>query len=143
MLKESVVQEIMRLLAEGRLSQRKIARVVGVSRGTVCAIARGKRLDRKARRNEKEAEERPLGPPERCPGCGGLVHLPCRACRLRKRLAQSPPPRLPDRANGSLIHLELREEHRRRYEQLRMRRLMRKRRTKPEPSSGETTDAKS
>lgn len=25
--------------------------------------------------------------PKRCPECGGLVAMPCRACRLRKQLA--------------------------------------------------------
>ena len=45
MLAPSVVEEIRRLLAEDTLSYRKIARLTGVSRGTIGAIASGKRPD--------------------------------------------------------------------------------------------------
>ena len=43
MLPLATVQEIRRLLDEGQLSQRKIAAQLGVSRGTVGAIASGRR----------------------------------------------------------------------------------------------------
>jgi len=43
MLALAVVEEIERLLQEGTLSQRKIARRLNVSRGTVAAIASGQR----------------------------------------------------------------------------------------------------
>ncbi len=43
MITATVVDEIRRMLREGRLSQRKIAVRIGVSRGTVNAIALGKR----------------------------------------------------------------------------------------------------
>jgi transcriptional regulator with XRE-family HTH domain len=42
MIATTVVDEIRRLLRQGRLSQRKIASRIGVSRGTVNAIALGK-----------------------------------------------------------------------------------------------------
>ena len=92
MIAPSEVEEIKRLLAEKRLSQRKIAVRLGVSRGTVHAIARGKRRDRPPR--EPERPRRPAGPPERCPGCGGQVYMPCLLCRARavkERRAQQPP----------------------------------------------------
>ena len=31
-----------------------------------------------------------MGPPRRCPNCGGLVYVPCRLCRVRKTLAEKP-----------------------------------------------------
>jgi transcriptional regulator with XRE-family HTH domain len=84
MLATAKVREVERLLAEGRLSQRKIARFLGVSRATVGAIASGKRPDYEARERARAAECEPLGPIERCPTCGGMVHTPCRLCRVRK-----------------------------------------------------------
>jgi hypothetical protein len=83
MLARTVVAEIQRLLEEGRMSQRAVAHRVGVSRGTVHAIAHGRRRDRRSGR-ESVSELTPLdGPVERCPGCGGKVQMPCLLCRLR------------------------------------------------------------
>ncbi len=84
MLALSVVEEIVRLLKEGQHSQRKIARRLGVSRGTVSALANGQRA-LFGRAPEAEAAERgPQLPPERCPQCGFFVHLPCLVCRTRE-----------------------------------------------------------
>jgi len=84
MISLGVVDQIKRLLEEGDLSQRKIARQVGVSRGTVNAIARGKRPDYEARGRDREDDVvAPGGPPARCPTCGGMVEMPCLACRVR------------------------------------------------------------
>lgn len=84
MLPAAVVDEVRRLLVEGRLSQRQIARRTGVSRGTVAAIASGRR--------QRPAEEPggppggyPRGKPVRCPGCGARVQMPCLACWLYER----------------------------------------------------------
>jgi hypothetical protein len=119
MIRASVVQEIRRLLAEGKLSHRKIAKVVGVSRGSVSLIARGKRRDFPPR--AELAPVVPAGPPERCPSCGSLVYMPCRLCHLRAILARlqwaityrsAGPP-------GPLA-LELKEEHQARYEEVRL-----------------------
>ncbi len=84
MLDPSVVEEVRRLLAEGKLSQRKIAKHIGISRATVGAIASGKRPDYKPRPPSDDDLFRPTGPPRRCPGCGGMVHLPCRLCHVRE-----------------------------------------------------------
>ncbi len=86
MLAESLVDQVFRLLSEGQMSQRKIALLTGVSRGIVGAIARGRRrLD--LRPKCADDDDRPLGPPTRCRGCGGMVYMPCRLCRIRAILA--------------------------------------------------------
>jgi hypothetical protein len=82
MISSRIVDEIQRFLLSGTLSQRKIARRLGVSRGTVNAVALGKRPEA-SRRHREEALPPPLGPVVRCPGCGGLVHSPCLLCRVR------------------------------------------------------------
>src|SRR5262245_31831524 len=76
------VLETERLLAEGKLSYRKIARQVGISRATVGAIASGRRKGWYDRPTTDPLA--PTGPPERCVGCGSRVYLPCRACHVRK-----------------------------------------------------------
>ena len=120
MIAPSVVQEVKRLLAEGKYSQRKIARITGVSRGTVGAIASGKRRDYKARARDPELElEEPAGPPQRCPGCGGLVHMPCRLCHVRKLVAEARIARPPTRRDPPM-RLELSDDHRARYERIRL-----------------------
>jgi transcriptional regulator with XRE-family HTH domain len=84
MISPAMVLEVRRLLAEGKLSQRKIARQTGISRATISLIAQGRRPDYTPKpRAWDEDWEPPLGPPRRCPQCGGLVYLPCRLCRVR------------------------------------------------------------
>ena len=84
MLSLAVVQEIRRLLDLGELSQRQIAVKLGVSRGTVGAIASGRRgmhgREPQTDRPELCCYERP---PARCCGCGAMVYLPCILCRTR------------------------------------------------------------
>jgi DNA-binding XRE family transcriptional regulator len=122
MIAPSVVHEIKRLLAEGKYSQRRIARITGVSRGTVGAIASGKRPDYETRARDPELElEQPTGPPRRCPGCGGLVYLPCRLCHVRKLVAEARIARPPAKREGPL-QLDLSDDHRARYERIRLRR---------------------
>lgn len=77
------VAEIRRMLAQGE-SQRKIAERTGVSRGTVGAIALGRRPDYEDRRKARRGDfAPPAGPPRRCPGCGGMVLMPCLLCHVR------------------------------------------------------------
>lgn len=88
MITTSVLDEIRRLLRENRLSQRGIARQVGVSRGTVNAIANGKHLGKSLRRPTDDSGFAPPGGlAVRCPGCGGKVQMPCLLCHLRQRRA--------------------------------------------------------
>ena len=81
------IKEAERLLAEGKLSHRKIAKAVGISRATVGGIASGKRPDYEARQRARAVASEPLGSLARCPGCGGLVYMPCRLCTVRKAKA--------------------------------------------------------
>ena len=86
MVEPKKVELIQRLVAEGKLSQRKIAKLAGVSRATVASIADGTRPDYSARQTEPKSEfdQETTGPPVRCPGCGGRVYAPCRLCRVRR-----------------------------------------------------------
>ena len=93
MIAQSVVNEIRDLLAVGELSQRNIARRLGVSRGTVNAIARGKRPDYRPPRRGDDDFVPPSGIPKRCPGCGGMVQTPCLLCRVRGIKEGRYPPR--------------------------------------------------
>lgn len=125
MIAPKIVAEIRRLLVEEKISQRKIGRLAGVSRGTVAAIASGKRPDyEELYRQSWDESDEPAGPPERCPGCGGLVYMPCQLCRARTITAKRP--RLVPRCTAVLrdgpLELDLRPEHRTRYEQVRTRR---------------------
>jgi hypothetical protein len=82
MLALSTVMEINRLLKEGLLSQRQIAKRLGVSRGTVGAIASGQRpLVGKEPHEYNPASMNGRGQPQRCPRCGKHVYLPCQVCR--------------------------------------------------------------
>ncbi len=86
MISTRVVSEIQRMLQEGRLSQRKIARHLGVSRGTVNAIAVGKRAATCDRQGpDGGGFVPPHGRVKRCPGCGGMVQMPCLLCFIRNR----------------------------------------------------------
>ena len=83
MLAPAVVEKIRQFLAGGELSQRKIAQRLGVSRGTVLAIARGRRAD-DSRSPSAAGFFDPNGPVERCRGCGGMVKMPCLLCHIRQ-----------------------------------------------------------
>ncbi len=126
MLTQTVVAEIRRLLAEDQLSHRKIARLTGVCRGTIGAIAAGRRPDYQQLRRARQGDPlEPAGPPERCPGCGGMVYHPCRFCRARSLAARSRKPATGRHQEppGELLALQLKDEHRRRYEEIHARRL--------------------
>jgi DNA-binding XRE family transcriptional regulator len=85
MLSLSLVKKIDRLLKVGKLSQRKIAARVGVSRGTVASIAQGKRgLYGRDPDLEGCVSLTHSSPPERCSKCGYLVFAPCLVCRARE-----------------------------------------------------------
>ena len=121
MLAPYLIAEVRRLLAEGKLSRRRIACTVGVSRGAVQDIALRRRPGYDLQAEPAEDIE-PTGPPLRCPGCGGMVYLPCRLCEARRaaRRGRLHPQRLPENASGAEpLSLELKEAHRLRYERVR------------------------
>ncbi len=131
MIAPETVLEIRRHLAEGKLSQRRIARLMKVSRGTVGAVASGKRPDYKKRR--PNADSMPTGPPRRCPDCGGMVLMPCHGCQTRRTMAaRDDPLRRPLRRSLRRRHamfdkpfgLELHGNHQVRYEDVRLCRLL-------------------
>ena len=122
MITPPVVQEVRRLLAKGNLSQRKIAGLTGISRGTVGAIAAGRRPDHVSLgRAAKDVFPEPAGPLQRCPGCGGMVYMPCRLCQARALKARSSKPPIPAwlMQLEEPLGLDLREDDRARYEEIR------------------------
>ena len=82
MIKDVTVDFILQLSLSG-LSQRKIARKVGVARETVRRVLSGKRQ----KRNRISCGDLPsrFGKPSRCDECGGFVYKPCLACTVRSR----------------------------------------------------------
>jgi hypothetical protein len=84
MIATALVQEVDRLLKEGQLSQRQIAARVGVSRGTVNAVASGRRV-LQGRDAQAEGARTPdfASPPVRCPRCGYRIYAPCLICHTR------------------------------------------------------------
>jgi transcriptional regulator with XRE-family HTH domain len=124
MLAQHLVEQIERLLAEGKLSHRKIARITGVSGGTIGTIASGKRRIRPRTVEFWEDELLvPDTPLQRCPGCGGMVYMPCRVCRTRKAIATLPALRAlmeaRDRLPFTPLGLNLKPAHQERYEEVR------------------------
>ena len=118
MIAPLVVREIRRLLTESRLSQRMVARITGVSRGTIGRIANGSRPDY-PECNEAAEWPEPCGPPQRCPSCGGMVYMPCRLCALRSQLAGPlKPPVLAGTESDAGLELDLPPDLHARYELL-------------------------
>jgi transcriptional regulator with XRE-family HTH domain len=88
MLAAALVEEVDRLLTEGRLSQREIAMRLSVSRGSVSAIATGRRgLAGKEPAEEVHSVARG-SVPIRCPRCGYCIYAPCLICRTRAHRAR-------------------------------------------------------
>lgn len=126
MIAPPIIDCIQELLAEGKLSQRKIAKKVGVSRGTVAGVAGGRRPDYEQIRHKRRQEQEPLplGPLARCPECGGMVYMPCRLCQLRSGAPEADSPRRsPDPRPTESLGLDLRGEARARYEAVHLRRM--------------------
>jgi hypothetical protein len=125
MLSPALIRRIKQLLAERTHTYRQIARLLGVSCGTISAIASGKRWSDEALDLRGQGE--PEGPPLRCPRCGGLVMMPCVLCSTRKLSARTR--RLPrDAPVDRPLGLDLKPEHQRRYAEVRMARRKQQRR---------------
>lgn len=82
MLSNALIEAAQRLLIEGKLSHRSIAKKLDVSRGSVSAIASGMLRPH----TPAVPDDGPLesGPIERCSSCGGRVYMPCRLCHVRE-----------------------------------------------------------
>lgn len=99
------VLHVERLLAQGDLSQRQIAQRAGVGRWSVAAIAE-MQLCRAGEENALESASHPT----RCPGCGGLVFLPCRLCHVRSLLDRNKRRRAGRRRiQGSAVRIQARD----------------------------------
>ena len=91
MISVALEKRVRSLLAEGKLSQRSIARITGLSRSSISAIARGSRRAFIAAGVDDGVKFFSTSQsPQRCPDCGGLVYLPCHACRIRGYVLLSP-----------------------------------------------------
>ncbi len=86
MLDDRTIWRILRMLHAARLSQREIARMTGISRASVSAIAHGRIRLRKRYGRRRWVANAPITY-ARCPGCGVKVVQPCLACFLRETLA--------------------------------------------------------
>lgn len=75
--------QIVELLAAGE-SWRVIAHEAGASRGTVQAIATGRRPKFLARQRKPIRIVSRSRDYTRCPGCGGKVKMPCLACDMKR-----------------------------------------------------------
>lgn len=119
-----------RLLRLG-VRQRTIARRIGISRGTVNAIALGHRRPDKSQHaamRRPACEEVPPRPGSRCPVCGIEGPVPCVACAAREQKRRRGPAQrrremVADLLRyGPVVGLDLRPAERARYEQIRGRR---------------------
>ncbi len=119
MIAPAVARQIRRLLHEKQLSHRLIAAAAGVCRGTVVKIAAGRGPDGQPHGSgDGEDFQDPAWPLERCPGCGGMVHMPCRLCHVQSLLQSGGAVLPPPDAVEDPLYLDLKEDHRRRYEQV-------------------------
>ncbi len=84
MLPLTTIKQIHLHLEQGELSQRQIAEMLGVSRGTVHAIASGRRGLYGTAADANEVGLAFKGTAVRCPGCGAHVFMPCLLCRARE-----------------------------------------------------------
>jgi len=88
MIANETIDRIQKLLGKSAFSQRKIARLVGVSRGTVSSVADGRRkkLPQDYCDDELTGFPLPHGEFTRCSQCGGMVQMPCLFCQIQEWL---------------------------------------------------------
>jgi hypothetical protein len=120
------VANVRRLLA-ARYSQRAVHRLTGVARGTIGRIASAACAEPTGRSVSDDAMLPPprRGPIARCSTCGHRVYAPCLICRARDWSSRhASRVRKPAAAETAVptLGLELRGEHRARYEAIRARR---------------------
>lgn len=121
MRRRAKYQWVRELLTDRSLSQRKIAKITKVSRATVAAIARGKRVDYDQPDSVDDDDSLPRGPTSHCPECGVKVVMPCRACHVRALMAMDAPRPAQEPDPDEDLALDLPKEARARYEKIRFR----------------------
>lgn len=83
MLTRQDVHDIQQLARRG-VSQRKISERTGIARESIRKVLSGRhRLTRPNGSNEDNHLRHVNRPVERCPGCGRLIEMPCRACQAK------------------------------------------------------------
>lgn len=117
MLDNGIINKARELLAEGRLSQRKIAKILGISNTMVSLIHHQKRKPFSEAAGNPIAE--PDGPIMRCPVCGGKTRLPCVYCQIVDHLQKNGPAGPVAESDQKELTIELRGDHAKRYEKVR------------------------
>ena len=106
MIDREMILEVERLIREQGYSQRRIAELVGISRTSVCSIAKGRLQQKLADHgDEPRVGRHPRafgGPLRRCHTCGGRVHMPCLLCQVRAIKAQELTTKSPRRSSGGM-----------------------------------------
>ena len=116
MLSPSIIRDIQRLLEDGNLSCRKIAKKLGVSRSTVSVVACGTRRTDDYLNLPPARDE--AGKPRKCPTCHAIVQMPCKLCQTRELMAGNHLEPLPPILETP-IGLDLKPEHEARYAEVR------------------------
>lgn len=83
MLALGLEREVERLLDSKRLSERQIAKRLGISRGTVRSVAKVQRPTRTTCKKKGFSFFSDETPPARCKSCGAIVFMPCLLCHVR------------------------------------------------------------
>lgn len=124
MLNRYQVDKVQRLL-EQEHSQRAVARMTGISRGTVGTIANGRHAPKLKLLRDIQDEEAAeyCGPKIFCRTCGYMIYEPCGVCRAREYKRDHPQTADVDEQPPPPLGLELRPQHQRRYEKVRARRI--------------------
>ena len=119
MIHNDIICEAQRLLRRGT-SYRAVARELGISRGTVGKVALGRRVpvEAGACAEDENPPYHSNTPPVRCPTCGGVVYMPCVACRVKTAVkTRAILPASPDLSGcSSSLTLSLKDDHQARYE---------------------------
>jgi DNA-binding XRE family transcriptional regulator len=110
-----VIKEVERVLALDGMTQRRAAKITGVSRGTVSSISRGEHGS--YHREVLPKLLYPSGRLSRCSTCGAMVALPCHVCRVRGLINDGMVKPEPHQTTPSL-GLDLYGENLRRYEEI-------------------------
>jgi transposase len=80
------VQRVLALKEEG-LSYRAIGERLGIHHNTAKNIVYKQHSGNVLSTDEIDDVLSPSGTPTRCPGCGGLVYMPCKLCKIRTLVA--------------------------------------------------------
>ena len=109
MIPDITIKKAQKLLDEG-FSIHCIAKLCSISHMTVKRIKSGERY---VGQNHRVKESMALDDYKRCPECGGMVIMPCRACGMK--VAKPTPKRI----CPIVLGLDLLPEHQERYEEVR------------------------